>query len=60
MEHIKRNFNLETWIRPSEWTKGGGGGGRGQNVVFLQNMVKLHIMLKGVTNTVTCKQIVYP
>ena len=24
MEHIKRNFNLETWIRPSEWTRGGG------------------------------------
>ena len=52
MKHIKQDFSSNSWVDSVR--------DRGQNSIFFQSMVMLHIKLKRMMNAATCKHIFCP
>ena len=52
MKHFKQDFSFKGWVRSLGWTLGVGAP-ESENI-FFQNMVMLHIKLKGMKPTTGC------
>ena len=50
MKHIKQDFRSKAWVWLPGWTKGVG---QRPKLFFFQNMIMLHIKLKGLTHAAT-------